>query len=415
MNCHFLSLKILSCYVGLIIGVLAPFYSPDVNAEKYFTWVDEKGRVHHTVIPEDNNPLIKPESADDKGSISNYNEKAHTGASDEGNENTDKSLTSVSEFDRPEAALIEKGPVSDIPAVSSVVISAPVDEKQLDLSDVPEARQVEINEDDYIDGDVLLQQGNIRDKNDLPYYTWTDEQGIVRNTPYQPKASTVKPKDAETKAKKEKIESIYSVYEEYRWTDHSRGGLKGRPQKIDSFAQKLFFDGQADNFIHSFARSCCAELPKESPSVLDFEDSVYIEVDKSADSFLFSEGKSPFALVELPVVQENYSLKLKTFVKTSGKTGVKNGVFFPQIVFLDEKFKVLRIVRNPILEYVPENWRRHGYLIGMFEVDGRENERYLLINTTKESLKARNRIENKTVVLLSNQKTGSFEIEALKN
>lgn len=411
-NVSIYSIALLGCF-------LVAFHPSYVYAEKYFTWVDEMGRVNHTVIPEEENPLIQPENNDDVPALIQNSEQGVSQPTQA--ESLPDDTTRIAEQPvstggvnegRLEASEKDHLPNSTPDSAPAVVVDR-FEDNQNYTSPMSSVPKVEINEDDYIDGDVLLQQGNIRDESDLPYYTWTDEQGIVRNTPYRPESSATS-KQAPKNAQRDKVEIVYTVYDEYRRFDQPQGSQKIAPQKIDSFAQQLFFDGKEDSFINKFSTNCCQDLPKESPSALDFEDSVYVEVDKNAESYLFSEGKSPFKLIELPSVQDTYSLKLKTFVKTSGKTGVKNGVFFPQIVFLDDQYQVLRIIRNPVLEYVPENWRRHGYLKGLFEIDGRDNERYILINTTKENLKARNRIENKTVVLLSNQKTGSFEIEALK-
>lgn len=416
------NLKLRLFYIVLMGCFPASFYSSYASAEKYFTWVDEMGRVNHTVIPEEENPLIKREVSSDEDPTLTESVEQKPSPSTEANSSSQKNVGTIesqASANEPENPKIEVN-VNDLQPHTGVVSEAattiaPEKNTAMNHPVVPVARKVEINEDDYIDGDVLLEQGNIRDENDLPYYTWTDEQGIVRNTPYRPESSTFTPKATKEKGNTKPLKEVvvYSVYEEYRRMDSSVGAEHTSPQNIDSFAQKLFFDGQADSFIDDFSNACCVDLPKETPSVLGFEDSVYVEFDKHSESYPFSEGKSPFKLIELPSIKQNYTLKFKTFVKTSGKTGVKNGVFFPQIVFLNDQFEVLRIVRNPVLEYVPENWRRHGYLKGLFQIDGRENERYMLINTTKESLKARNQIENKTVVLLSNQKIGSFEIEAL--
>lgn len=431
-------------HTTLISYILLSVFSLPVFAEKYFTWVDEMGRVNHTVIPEEENPLIKPEKNDRPLVKPEQTDGASVAAepvikSDALPIAAEVPVSSEAPVSNQSPASIEvpddlKAPVverdvnsttagnqttGNSPALEAVnseqVKPEPVVVNKTVESAASYRPKIEINEADYIDGDLLLEQGNIRSDDDLPYYTWTDEQGRVRNTPYRPSVTSGSAKNTDPKNKKEKKPVIYSVYEEYRRSEQLTGIQNTQPQKIDSFAQKLFFEGQAERFIDSFSKGCCEDLPKDSPSTLSFEDSVYVELDKNDDPYLFAEGKSPYKLIELPRSNENYSLKMKTFVKSSSKTGVKNGVFFPQIVFLDDEFQVMRIVRNPVLEYVPENWRRHGYLKGLFKVDGRENERYMLINTTKETLRARNRIENERVILLNNQKVGSIEVEALKN
>ena len=61
---RFHSSKNSSRQIALIGSLLVCFCAPNVSAEKYFTWVDEMGRVNHTVIPEEENPLIKPDDSD---------------------------------------------------------------------------------------------------------------------------------------------------------------------------------------------------------------------------------------------------------------------------------------------------------------------------------------------------------------
>lgn len=388
-------------YLTIIFSFMVAIFSTCVNAEKYFTWVDEMGRVHHSLIPEEENPLIKKESKKSQESKA----KDATDSNNQANQ-------------RVEPDSIESSQQSPIETIKS---AAPTPEAET-LTTVPETEAasvpatkplpaVVINEDDYIDGDVLLEQGGVRSDDDLPYYTWTDEQGRMRNTPYRPKEMNGKSKGGEA-AKAKKPKPVYSVSEEYVKSDLVT--VTGQSE-VDGFAKNLFFDKNSPDFIEQFASKCCDDLIKDSPEALTDEEGVYLEIDRDTSSHLFSEGRSPYKLVELPHIRGEYSLKLKSFVKTSGKTGVKNGVFFPQIVFLDHTYKPVRILRNPVLQFVPENWHRHGYLKGLFKVDGNDSSRYILINTTKENLRARNAIENKKVVVLKNQKVGSIELELQRN
>ena len=389
--------------VLVVIGVFVLSYALPVSAEKYFTWVDENGRVNHTVIPEEDNPLIKPE---DSGEVKQSNPFVEA-------DNTADDMAPVVQPKANNTSAVKSNndtPETDIK--SSINTSQELSQEPV-LKSKPSSK-VEINEEDYIDGDVLLEQGNIRKDSDLPYYTWTDERGIVRNTPYRPKVSqTDNAKNAKAPIVPTKID--YTVHDEYkRPIPQAQQTSSTELAPIDDYAQSLFFSHQADDFVSIFSQKCCVDLPKETPSILNVNESVYIELDRKSEKHQFSEGTSYYSLVELPKTQQVYSLSFKTFVKSSGKTGVKNGVFYPQLVFLNDQYQAMRIVRNPVLEYKPENWHRHGYLKGLFEIDGSENERYILINTTKENLSERNRIEGKKAITLKNQKIGSFELEALQ-
>jgi maltose operon substrate-binding protein precursor MalM/uncharacterized protein DUF4124 len=369
----------------VLMAFLAPSLS--VGAEKYYTWVDEQGRVHHTVIPEEKNPLIV-----DKEKVSAKKEVTRQ----ESPQLEEVGSQSEDNFTTKETSSL---PVNNEPPPSSFPNS----------EQVPVTRSVEINEDDYIDGDVLEQQGNIRDESDLPYYTWTDEQGVLRTTPYRPVSE--KPNSSKQKkiTKKKRTPVTYTVAEEYYRINESVSAEAG--SKVDDFARKLFF--QESDFISSFSSKCCEELPKTNPYELDFKNSIYIEINKKTENHVFSGGKSPFLLIQLPHHHSNYSLELKSFVKSNSRAGVKSAVFYPQLTFLDEAFEVVRILRKPVLEFTPENWYKHGYLKGLFELDVSKGERFLMLSTTRDDLRSKNRIENDKPIAIHHQKTGSFEIKAI--
>jgi len=370
----------------ILMAFLFPLVA--VGAEKYYTWVDENGRVHHTVIPEEKNPLIvDKEKAPSKEEVikQESSQLEEVGSQSEGN------FTNTEE-------------TSSLPASNEQAPSSFPESEQ-----VPVTKSVEINEEDYIDGDVLEQQGNIRDEGDLPYYSWTDEQGVIRTTPYRPVSKNSQSAQQNKQTKKKRVPIQYTIAEEYYRADESVSVEAG--SNVDDFAKKLFF--KESGFITSFSSKCCEDLPKTNPYELDFKNSIYIEINKKTENFVFSEGKSPFLLIQLPHHRSNYSLELKSFVKHNSRTGVKNAVFYPQIVFLDEEFEVVRILRNPILEFTPENWYKHGYLKGLFELDVSRGERYLLLSTTRDDLRSKNRIENDKPLVINHQKTGSFEIKAM--
>jgi len=372
----------------ILMAFSAPLFS--VGAEKYYTWVDEQGQVHHTVIPEEKNPLISNKK------ITQIKEET---VKLEPTQPVDLDLVSQSEekFTKTEEA--SSVPVNDEQAPSEFPSS----------EQVPVTKSVEINEEDYIDGDVLEQQGNVRNEGDLPYYTWTDEQGVLRTTPYRPVSKKPGSTQQKKQIKKKNVPITYTVAKEYYRIDEHVS--VETDSKVDDFAQKLFF--KESDFISSFSSKCCEDLPKTNPYELDFKNSIYIEINKKTENYVFSEGKSPFLLIQLPHHRSSYSLELKSFVKNNSRSGVKNAVFYPQLIFLDEEFEVVRILRDPILEFTPENWHKHGYLKGLFELDVSRGERYLLLNTTRDDLRSKNRIEDDKPLVINHQKTGSFEFKAI--
>ena len=236
--------------------------SVSVGAEKYYTWVDEQGRIHHTVIPEEKNPLIV-----DKQDVLTKEDGVKPEPSIKGS--------------APEPTLIE--PIIVKPDETANTFSSLPDPEQ-----VPVTKSVEINEEDYIDGNVLEQQGNIRSEDDLPYYTWTDEQGVLRTTPYRPASEKLDNSKKQKITKKTSIPLRYTVAEEYYRI--SEPVSAEAVSKVDDFAQKLFF--QESDFISSFSSKCCEDLPKTNPYEINFKNSIYIEINKKTENYVFSEGKS---------------------------------------------------------------------------------------------------------------------------
>ncbi len=376
--------------IGITVVLMTSFASlTSIGAEKYYTWVDEQGRIQHTIIPEEKNPLIADEKV-----LPTIEEKVVKQA-------TPPSEDLITETKSESSSKEKKSLVTDDSKKTSSTLPDP--------EQVPITRSVEINEEDYIDGDVLEQQGNIRNEGDLPYYTWTDEQGVLRTSPYRP-VSKIPQKSGTKKEETKKVEAIiYTVTDEYFRVKEPRN--TSADNKVDDFAQNLFF--KQSDFITSFSNKCCDDLPKLNPYELDFTNSTYIEITNKTDKYLFSEGKSPFLLIRLPHHRSNYSIELKSFIKNNSRSGVNNAVFYPQLVFLDDKFEVVRILRNPVLEYTPENWYKHGYLKGLFELDVSRGERYLLLNTTRDDLRSKNRIDHDKPLVINHQNTGSFELKAI--
>ena len=200
----------------ILMAFLFPLVA--VGAEKYYTWVDENGRVHHTVIPEEKNPLIvDKEKAPSKEEVikQESSQLEEVGSQSEGN------FTNTEE-------------TSSLPASNEQAPSSFPESEQ-----VPVTKSVEINEEDYIDGDVLEQQGNIRDEGDLPYYSWTDEQGVIRTTPYRPVSKNSQSAQQNKQTKKKRVPIQYTIAEEYYRADESVSVEAG--SNVDDFAKKLFF------------------------------------------------------------------------------------------------------------------------------------------------------------------------------
>jgi hypothetical protein len=369
----------------LMFGALClPSFSV-MAADKYFTWVDESGRVQHTLIVEEKNPLIeqaeavKSKEATQKESAS-VNESAPPITTEPDSKST-RADVHPQDSDLQNVQVHEPELPADQPVGSAEAEKAPDSLPEQSSEDKPVDITV-IDEGDFIDGDELQKNNYVRPGEPPRYYTWVDAEGRIVNTPIdgtalpsqwsEPPAIVI-----------DGLERKLSTYDQIP-------AAFAKPGQVDAKAAEIFglkAESPADQIVAFIGSDCCAEFDFEFISELDREKETLLEIDNISKKHIFASGRSPFELVLLPAEKTDYILRFRTFIQGQ--------VFIPTFVYLDGQFKPTRVLTNISTGYTEENWFRHAYLEGLVDVRYQSSaERYLLVLTTRSSLNSTTLIEN---------------------
>ncbi|MFT7185316.1 MAG: hypothetical protein ACI84K_000691 [Pseudohongiellaceae bacterium] len=264
----------------------------------------------------------------------------------------------------------------------------------------------------FVDGDILERTGAREEVEKAPYFITIDENGNPRNTFYDP----VLVNEALDKQQNNKVEYTQAtVYEKF---SQDGSGEFDLPEGADPIAAMLLTSGEKefDVYFETFTKQCCEHLPNIITPLVEMGRPRAYQLTNEDLYYRFSDGDSRFLLVSLPSEKnENYPLRIRTFIRTFKKLSINHGVFFPQIITLNAEKKPVRIMTGPLLKYQAETWSTHGYLEGVFQIDRSEekDERYVLINTTRDVLRQSSVIDTKEPLEISHMSIGSFEIEAI--
>lgn len=397
--------KILS-RIGLTAIVL--FISAHVTAEKYFTWVDENGRVQHTLIKEEENPLITKESDTGQGgkaapSSTGEQDSISVESRSDVLQPVVKTPPEVGDGQQESKAGSTKAttPVNDSPAEAH----APAKSKKTQSSSgKPEFDLTVVDEVDYVDGDELEQNNFVRPGEAQRYYTWRDAEGRMVNSPYDGKdaaaVSASRPQNVVAKKEVAKISTFDQIPSvKSASSDADANALKILGIKANAVEEK---QAQISNFL---GEACCLELDFEFITELPLDDEFLVEVNRTSKRHIFLSGKSAYELVLLPDADKDYLVRFKTFINDEA--------FLPTFVYLDEKFLPVRIVTNISTTYTPENWFRYAYLEGVVDAKvSTAGERYILIITTRKGVESKTFFvdEKAKDITISHGELGSLEL-----
>ena len=273
-----------------------------------------------------------------------------------------------------------------------------------------------VNPEDFIDSEELLRQASKPDKERSPYYVTVDADGTMHTTFYDPTLV----KEILFSERNKKIE-----FTEAQVFQQSESAISV-PESADPVALGILSGGE-DGFVSyfdKFSEKCCAQLPNIETPDITLDNYHYFVLNDDSLPYRFAEGDSRFLLLKLPDMnQSQIPLRIRSFIRKFSKQNIEKGVFFPQLITLDKDKKPLRIITGPLLKFHDETWTKHAYLEGVFAITQTEDfdERYLLINTTRETLASKSTIEipesedePARSVILKHMNEGSFEIEILE-
>lgn len=200
--------------------------------------------------------------------------------------------------------------------------------------------------------------GNQGREQERLFYSWRDAEGRVFNTPISTKKNP------------------WAVL----CANPRQSGLRKPGFRSDSGAAALMGLGEdSDNRLDAFADHCCQGLPRLDYHELRPERSLSIRLGEEAGSHRFASGESRFALIRLPDDPARSLLRVRSFIRD-------NGFFVPNAVFLDGRFRPLRLVTDLVLAYSPETWRRYGHMEAKLALRPDADERWVVLFTRSADL-----------------------------
>ncbi|MBR9870157.1 MAG: hypothetical protein GYB26_03355 [Gammaproteobacteria bacterium] len=228
--------------------------------------------------------------------------------------------------------------------------------------------------ENYPDGEALADRGFVRDGQRQPYFTWLDAEGNVRVSYYTPDFN-----DRNTGSRASPINLTPASV-------HLPSQSVGEVEPVEGYDPNAFailgIEQKSTSEFGEFVEYCCKSLASK-----DFQNWVEgnefgVQMNDNSPRHRFSSGESPFQLIALPssVANSGFVMRLRAYDH--------HGVFVPSLAFLDREFQVVRVVTDLVMDYTPENWHRRGYLEAWVPAFPGQGERWLVIYTRSQDLKA---------------------------
>jgi hypothetical protein len=108
-----------------------------------------------------------------------------------------------------------------------------------------------------------------------------------------------------------------------------------------------------------------------------------VTLDEHSPAYPFDTGKSYFAAFRLPDPLKRRDLEVSTFRRFGLEPGQETRFFLPQIVLLDESFRITRVTDAAQVQYKEPGFIESGRYRAMLELDPKRwPERFFIIRTT---------------------------------
>ncbi|WP_020409399.1 MalM family protein [Hahella ganghwensis] len=388
----------------LTLALMLILAIPLAQADRYYTWVDENGEVRHTLISDPASEKTVPEKHRDKASEkkevevkqveSTDRDKLITADTDQvlldRDSELEKNRKELPGTDQESAAANNAGPANEALDSGDNAVRSENEAERIasGLADSTSAQDTSSSEvttevkgfssvrrfegEEYVDAEELEANG-FRPAKQQRFYTVIDSDGRFRNIPY--------PEDAElsTQAQLQPVKP-----ENFQVVAKEQSFINRVPEQADSYATKLLGLESSSREIDVLLDHCCESLETYDRVELDLEEGNLLEINEKDYSHQFGVGSSLLRILELPVVEGELTLELRTYANPR--------VFYPSVLVLDENFSPQRLLQDIVYVYEPENWFRYGYLEGYLKVDPTQS-RYLVIFTTKLDERKRTVVE----------------------
>lgn len=334
------------------------------DGQRYFTWVDEQGRVRQSPIEED------PAEAQARIPIEQVVAEGETARVRKAEaQSTEQPVEQTADRpDEPPAkqpAIAEAAPESAQPAMLSPSATS------------ASSGEDEYNLENYPDGNELAAAGFVRDGDPEPYFTWRDAEGRARVSYYRP--------DTRSAVEKGLVRQPLDLTPARVHLESDRAPELAQGQLPEAY-EVLGIEPPTVSFFQDWRAFCCDSLALIQSEEWQLGREFSVTIGTDAPRHEFASGSSRYRLVMLPKdgLPDSFVLRLRSFDQ--------NGLFVPSLAFLDESLAPVRIVTDLVADFTPESWYRHGYLQAVVPAFPARGERWLLIYSTAEEQ------QNQTVI-----------------
>ncbi|GAA4651509.1 MalM family protein [Kistimonas scapharcae] len=279
----------------------------------------------------------------------------------------------------------------------------------------------------YVDADALEGRGFVRSENGQPYYTWTDAEGRIQNT-------AITTEQRAQAFKRPKLPGIGSRSHDF--TDGNELLLKELPAPVSkniALSPELAGILDADReqrrrpqrardaeLAKAFSDGCCIQMDVRNFEKLGVDQAKYDEFNRFTPLFDFPTGMSYYSGYVIPDDKPSSAIRVRSFSNQD--------VMYPSLLFLDSARRPTRLVTDAIYRLNPETWHSYAYIEGIVAINPRLGERYVVVMTTEEALHQQT-LDNKPfarpldmapvvaeegMVIRQHASTGSFEVTFLK-
>lgn len=370
------------------------------DGERYFTWVDEQGRVRQSPIQQDSARKEDPTSIEQVVSQVELEQQEASPdrlsiqqAAEPGPEPTE-----VSGQPMPVDNAKSETPVAQRP------LPAPEQARQSPQEQSRAAAPLQPANDEYSlanypDGNELAAAGFVRDGDPEPYFTWRDAEGRMRVSYYRP--------DTRSAMEKGLVKPPLELTPAKVYLKTDRAPVMVSDELPEAFAV-LGIEPPRASYFQNWNRYCCESLALIETEEWQQGREFSILIAEDSPSHEFVSGGSHYRLVQLPTNEEagNFVLRIRSFDR--------DGLFVPSLAFLDTSLAPVRVVTDLVADFTPETWHSHGYLQALVPAFPEKGERWLLIYSTEGDQQSQTVIESdRGVKAVPHAATGYISLQSV--
>jgi hypothetical protein len=216
------------------------------------------------------------------------------------------------------------------------------------------------------------------------FYTWVDDRGQLHSEPRKKSSAQVIPQAETSNADitlnpadytpAEVVDARLAQKRLYAWTDESGVNHVEERDKPVSVSAESAVPSSVTASENPYPTTCCISLSLQDKLLLSDLKSRALSLEDfyRSDEF-FAHG---VIVVELDSVPD--ALRVQSFIQ-------HERVAVPDILLLDERYRVLHYLQAPLSHFVSETWAKLGYLQGLIGSDFLKDVHYVVITPSAKA------------------------------